>query len=169
MENLGIDIKLLIAQMINFGLFFFIIKKFVTKPFLNFVEDEKSKEAEKARLMEKMAKQEEEYAKKEKDLQMRIKKEMEKALLAAKNDAKLVKEEMVTEAKAEAAAIRENAKKEIIEDKEKLYREIKNKITELSLVVVKQSLNDVLDDSTKRKISDKLINKLGKTVKLYEN
>ena len=119
--------------------------------------------------MEKMAKQEEEYAKKEKDLQMRIKKEMEKALLAAKNDAKLVKEEMVTEAKAEAAAIRENAKKEIIEDKEKLYREIKNKITELSLVVVKQSLNDVLDDSTKRKISDKLINKLGKTVKLYEN
>ena len=42
MENLGIDIKLLIAQMINFGLFFFIIKKFVTKPFLNFVEDEKS-------------------------------------------------------------------------------------------------------------------------------
>ena len=169
MENLGIDIKLLIAQMINFGLFFFIIKKFVTKPFLNFVEDEKSKEAEKARLMEKMAKQEEEYAKKEKDLQMRIKKEMEKALLAAKNDAKLVKEEMINEAKSEAAVIRENAKKEIIEDKEKLYSEIKSKIAELSLVVVKQSLSDVLDDSTKRKISEKLIDKLGKTVKLYEN
>ncbi|KKP68430.1 MAG: ATP synthase subunit b [Candidatus Roizmanbacteria bacterium GW2011_GWA2_35_19] len=169
MENLGIDIKLLIAQMINFGLFFFIIKKFVTKPFLNFVEDEKNKEAEKARLIEKITKQEEEYAKKERDLQMRIKKEMEKALLAAKNDAKLVKEEMINEAKSEAAVIRENAKKEIIEDKEKLYSEIKSKIAELSLVVVKQSLSDVLDDSTKRKISEKLIDKLGKTVKLYEN
>ena len=47
MENLGIDLKLMIAQSINFLLFFFIVKKFIAKPFTNFLEEEKNKEKEK--------------------------------------------------------------------------------------------------------------------------
>ena len=44
MENLGIDIKLLIAQLINFGIFFFIIAKFVAKPFTKFLNEERNKD-----------------------------------------------------------------------------------------------------------------------------
>ena len=46
MENLGINVKLIIAQIINFALFFLIYKKFIAKPFVNFINGEKKKEEE---------------------------------------------------------------------------------------------------------------------------
>jgi F0F1-type ATP synthase membrane subunit b/b' len=42
MENLGIDGKLLSAQLINFILFFIIYKKYIAKPFMAFLKKEKS-------------------------------------------------------------------------------------------------------------------------------
>ena len=46
MENLGIDVKLLIAQVVNFALFLFIFHRFISKPFLRFLDSEKKKDEE---------------------------------------------------------------------------------------------------------------------------
>jgi F0F1-type ATP synthase membrane subunit b/b' len=39
MDKFGLDIKLLIAQVTNFAIFFFVFKKFMAKPFAQFVAD----------------------------------------------------------------------------------------------------------------------------------
>ena len=41
MEGLGLDIKLLIAQIVNFGLLFFILKKLLYKPIIKMLDDRK--------------------------------------------------------------------------------------------------------------------------------
>lgn len=169
MENLGIDIKLLIAQIINFVLFFLIIKKFIAKPFLQFLNQEKQKEAEKEKLMEKILKQEEEYKNKEKELQNKIKKEMNLVLNEAKKDAQKIKNDMLDQAKKETEAIKANARGEMGKEKEALYREVKEKVSDLSLLLINQALTDSLDEESRRKITQKILNNLGKNVSLYEN
>jgi len=47
MEGLGVDVKLLIAQVINFLLFFYIFKKYLAKPFQKYLDEETKKTARK--------------------------------------------------------------------------------------------------------------------------
>ncbi len=50
MENLGVDIKLLIAQLVNFLLFLYIFKKFVSNSFETFLKEERKKEEIKSKI-----------------------------------------------------------------------------------------------------------------------
>ncbi|MFZ6034910.1 MAG: ATP synthase F0 subunit B [Patescibacteria group bacterium] len=170
MENLGIDPKLMIAQLINFGLFFFIIKKFVAKPFMSFLDEERQKEKEKLKLQEQMVKQEEAFQAKQKNLEKKMREELENALKGAKDQAAKIKVEMLEEAKAEAQTLKENAKKELESEKDKMYREIKSKVSDLSLIIVNKALMETLDSDTKKKVSQKILSSLsGKSADLYEN
>jgi len=75
MENLGIDGKLLIAQLINFGIFFLLFAKFISKPFLKFLQQERRNEKDKESLLGKLKKGEEELGLQEKEMRNKIKKE----------------------------------------------------------------------------------------------
>ena len=77
MENLGIDGKLLLAQMINFVLFFFLVKKFIVKPFTTFLNQERTNEEEKNKLLEKLKKSEEAGIEAEKKMKEKMKKEFD--------------------------------------------------------------------------------------------
>lgn len=44
MEALGLDAKLLIAQIVNFVIFYFIFQKFVAKPLLEYIKKQKVEE-----------------------------------------------------------------------------------------------------------------------------
>ena len=59
MDKLGIDVKLLIAQLVNFGLFFFIFQKFIAKPFLGLIKSEEKKEKAKHAFEVEMSEQKE--------------------------------------------------------------------------------------------------------------
>jgi len=48
MEALGLDIRLLVAQLINFGLLIFLLNKFLYKPLIKMLDDRKKKIAEAA-------------------------------------------------------------------------------------------------------------------------
>lgn len=157
MENLGIDIKLLVAQIINFVLFFIIFKKFVAKPFVGFLNEEKNKEKQRDELLGKLKKDEEELSLKEKQIRNNIKKETDLILEQVKKDASVVKKDILDQAKKEAEDIKSRADKQLLEDRNKLYTEVKDKITELSFIIVEKALKDNLDEESKRKITDDII------------
>ncbi|MDH7476604.1 MAG: ATP synthase F0 subunit B [Microgenomates group bacterium] len=169
MENLGIDGKLLLAQIINFVLFYLIIKKFVARPFLKTIEEEKQKDQEKEKLLAQIKKQEEEYLKKEEQLKEKAKREMDLIIKQAVKEAQTLKKEIIEEAKKDAETIRRESRKEMEKEKEQLYREVKQKVLDLALILVGQALKDALSEEEKKKISQKILNSLDKTVSLYEN
>src|SRR3989344_2693593 len=146
MENLGIDIKLMLAQLINFVLFFIIIKKFVAKPFQSFLQTERQKELEK-----------------------KMKQEFDKTLAEAKVEANKIKEEIVLTAKKEGETLKEAAKKEIEQEKEALYKQVKKKVSDLSLFLVAKSLREILDTEERKKVSAKILSSLPKTININEN
>lgn len=157
MENLGIDIKLLIAQLINFGIFFFLIKKFVAKPFTKFLKEERSKDEEKTELLDKLKKSEEAEVINEKKMREKVKKELDLLFAQSKKEAQEIREELIKQAEADAKEIREKNKKLLDEEKNILYREVKDKIVKTSLLIVEKALKESLDEASRKQVTNFII------------
>ena len=169
MENLGLDYKLMIAQVINFGLFFIIFKKFIAKPFLNLIKEEEENAKKNEQLKSKLLKQDEEIELRRNSFKDELNKKEDALISTAKERAKAVELKIIEDAEEQAKRIKHDALLEIEAEKQDLYKQLKNKISELSLIIVDKSLKEVLNEDTKKKITSAIIKNLPKEKSLYEN
>lgn len=163
MENLGVDPKLLLAQIINFVLFFFLFSKFIAKPFMQYIENEKKKDLERQRVSELALKQEEELENHKRKISDKMKKEFDFAVLEARKDAQELKKELMKEAKQEAEAVVIKAQEEMKTAQILMEKEIKEKISSLSLILVSKVLKEYLTEDMQKNITARLINNLSQT------
>lgn len=157
MENLGIDTKLLIAQLVNFALFFFIFKRFIAKPFTQYIDQEKNKELEKEKALNEIVQEKERLQQKTTKLQQEMKQEASKVIAEAKESAALIKERATEETNQEAETVRTKTKKQLEEERENMYKEFQDKVLEMSLVLINKTFGDVLTDESKKKITEKIL------------
>lgn len=162
MENLGIDTKLIIAQLINFGLFFFVFKKFLAKPFKAFVAREKKEQEEHQSALIKSRQLEERSEKQEREFKERMKKEQARVLDEAKKDAEGVRKELIEQAHAEAEEIRVRSLAQLEKEKSDLEAAARDHITKVGMLIVQEALDDVLTEDMKKKITDNIIKNSGK-------
>ena len=157
MELIKPDIGLLIWMIVSFGIVTFILIKYAWKPILKALKDREST-IEKRLLAAKKAK--EELAKIEfgnEKISALAKIERENILKEAKEIKNNIIEEAKNEAKVEARKIIEEARKSIEKEKVDAINEIKNQITELSVIIAQKILKNELENKEKQK---QLINKL---------
>ena len=157
MENLGIEGKLLLAQMINFVLFFILVKQFIVKPFTAFLNQERKNEEEKNRMLEKLRKSEEAGMEAEKKMKEKMKKEFDTLFIQAKKEAQDMRADLMKQAEADALEIKAKNSKLMEEEKNLLYREVKDKIIKTSLMIVESTLKESLDESARKKITGTII------------
>jgi len=98
MESLGLDIKLLVAQIINFGILFFVLKKLLYKPIIKILDDRKhaieESLANSKKIAEELEKLEDKKAAVIENIQSQAKKDKEKLItLAQEEKRKIVDEE----------------------------------------------------------------------------
>jgi len=169
MENLGIDGKLLLAQVINFVLFFILVKKFVVKPFTAFLNQERKNEEEKNKLLEKLKKSEEASLEAEVKAKEKMKKEFDVLFVQAKKEAQSLRTDLVKQAETDAQEIRDKSKKLLEEEKNALYRDVKDKIVKTSLMIVDKALKESLDEASRKQVTGYIIKNYQGKLKVYEN
>ena len=157
MENLGIEGKLLLAQMINFVLFFILVKQFIVKPFTAFLNQERKNEEEKNRMLEKLRKSEGAGMEAEKKMKEKMKKEFDILFIQAKKEAQDMRADLMKQAETDALEIKAKNSKLMEEEKNLLYREVKDKIIKTSLMIVESTLKESLDESSRKKITGTII------------
>ena len=162
MENLGIDLKLIIAQLINFLILFVIFKKFMAKPFLNFIRDERKKEESKNKLLVELDEKTQNLDKQRSLLKQEQKKEMEKTMQELSRQAETFRQELVKKAESEAKDILAKAKIQIEEEKVKLDQEMKSKLVTVSTMLVEKGLQSYLTDDAKRQVTQNILKSLPK-------
>ncbi len=167
MENLGIDTKLIVAQLINFALFAFVFKKYLAKPFQSFVAKEKLQDEQRERVFAEANKMEEKLQKREADMSEKAKKEYAKLMTDAKAEVAAMRAQMVGEAQAEAVQIREKAKAQIEAERAELQQSARDQIRELSFYLVNTSLKDVLSDDMKKKVTESIVKNAPKSITLH--
>lgn len=114
--NLGIDIKLLIAQMVNFGVLLWLLSKFLYKPIVRRIEKDKKELS--------LAIEEKENIEAEREALAQHKKE---ETAKSKKRAK----EIIKEAKVIAESIEKKAREESAQEKQAVIKQIRSRLSEI--------------------------------------
>ncbi len=164
LEKLGIDIKLLIAQIINFGVLLWLLNILLYKPLIKKLEEraKRIKEIEEGkkeieRKKEEMKKQEEEIIQKTKEKAKEILKEAEKI---SKEEREKILERTEKEVRQILKEAREKAELEAKKIKEREREEILNKAKEI--------LRETLKDVFKKEIHQKYLREAIKELNLFD-
>jgi len=147
MEGLGIDLKFLLAQLVNFVILFVILTKLLYGPIRRVIE-KRSKEIEESVKNAEKIKEELASVEKTKALEIeKAKKEAETVISETKESAKELSAKINREAEEKAEQIISKAKNEIEAEKEKSVKSMKDEIA----AIVEESVEKILAG----KISDK--------------
>jgi len=160
MNSVEIDWKILVGQIVNFAILFFVLKALVYKPFLNLLKIRREKIEEgvsKSIQADEKLKQIDELkrvAEKESD------EEKKKVLMKAEEDAKKRKEEIDKKAEEERQALLIKAKKEAEALKEKEIEKTKKEIIDNAFSLTEKLIKESVDETKNKKIVNDFLNKL---------
>ncbi|MDD5651902.1 MAG: F0F1 ATP synthase subunit B [Candidatus Moranbacteria bacterium] len=157
LENLGINGKILLAQVVNFFILFWILKKFAYKPVLNLLE-ERSKKIEKGlKDAEAARKKLEETEIESKKILSDARKHSREIIKEAEIRAETSKREIAEETKHKVDKMISDAKKKIEEEKDKMVVEVKNEVADLVSLATEKVLEKKADSEDDKKIIKKVI------------
>ncbi len=160
LTKLGIDWKLLLAQMINFFILLGILYKFAYKPVLDLL-DRRSQMIEKGM---KDAKESEErlmkVAQLEKERIAATEKEIGRMFEKASTDAETVKKEIVAQAQAQADEMLRRTKLELTEEKQRMIEDIKKEVTSLVIALSEKLMRREFSAGDQKRLSEAIIQEM---------
>ena len=160
MEALGIDGKLLLAQGINFLIFYFIFNRYIAKPFGKFLKKERQLEEEKNLLMSNLRKGEEQRKEQEIQMKKELRAQTEVEMKKMREQAEAMRAEIVTKAEKEASEILHKTQLQLDAERDQLHTEVKKKVGELSLVLISKGLHEYLTPDLKKQLTNHILNNL---------
>jgi|JI10StandDraft_1071094.scaffolds.fasta_scaffold01833_24 F-type H+-transporting ATPase subunit b len=152
-DTFHIDWKLIIAQMVNFGIVIIVLYKFAIKPLGKLMEERSAKIAggltDAKKHKELLADTEAEYKK----VIAEARKESQELIAVAKKDAETVRAELVNKAQADAKKIVADGKTELEAEKAKMLADAKRELASLVVASTEKVLGNVVDADLKSKIA----------------
>jgi F-type H+-transporting ATPase subunit b len=130
-DKLGIDLKLLIAQAVNFGILLFILTKLIYKPILNLLDKRKKMIEENVENTEKIEERLEKIEEEKEKIMAKASEDAMAAVEKAKKEADEEKQKILTNAKKEISSLAERYRSQLQEDKKQMIQEIKEEVATL--------------------------------------
>lgn len=156
-SKLGIDWRLLVAQLANFLILLFVLRRFAYKPLLKLLDERKQKIADGLSNAQKAQSKLEEAEKERQKIISTAKKGASEIISLAESSAQKNREETLKEAKAGVEKIVAEARKQIESEKNKMIGEIKSEITELVILTTEKTASIKLDEKKDKELIEKII------------
>jgi F-type H+-transporting ATPase subunit b len=160
MTSVEIDWKILVGQIINFAILFFVLKQFIYQPFLNLlktrrekIEDGINKSLEADQRLSKIDDLKTAMEKKNEE-------EKKKILVKAEEDAKRRAEEAARQAEEERSVLLVKARKEAEEIKEKEEEKTREQTVENAFSLAEKLLKENIDEKKGKQITEEFLKKL---------
>ena len=155
--NLGINGKLLVAQIINFLILLFVLYKFAYGPILKMLEERTNKIEKGLKDADESHKKLAEIVQKEKEVMAEARKEAQAIIVKAEEQAKKNKEDIITESKTQSEKILADAQKKIEEEKNKMLVEVKGEIANLVVLATEKMIGEKMDTAKDKELIEKSI------------
>ncbi len=155
--NLGINTKLFIAQLVNFAILFFVLKKFVYQPLLQVLEERKKKIEKGIKSAEQAERKLAEISEKEKKILEKAQEKAQKILLEAERKAEENRRLATEETTTEINKMMKKADEEIEKKKEQMLTDLKKDLAQLVVSATEKVLAQKIDEKSDEKIIDKAI------------
>ncbi len=157
LSNLGINWKILLAQIINFAILLFILQRFLYKPIISLL-DKRQKEIAKAHEDAKAtaAKLADADTEKEKRL-AEARRQSETLIKQAEADAAKAAERIIADTKSEMARVSKEERTKMTQEKDKLMQEATRSLGETVAMAVEKSVGDILDAKSREKLVEQAL------------
>jgi F-type H+-transporting ATPase subunit b len=156
----GLDIKILIAQLINFAILFFVLWKFAYKPMFKILDDRKKKIEDG---IENAAKAEEklrEISEEEKKVLVEAKKEAAKILDEARVMAEESRKRNIEKTKEEIGQLINQEKENMRQEKAEILKSINREVADLVMITVEKVIEEKMSGAKDEELIKKAISKL---------
>jgi F-type H+-transporting ATPase subunit b len=163
-EHFGINWVLLSAQIVNFLIIFYILKRFAYKPILALLKNRELTikkgldDAEEARKLLEQA------TEKERDMLKKAQSETRKLLEEAKKERAEVLKNAEVHAKQQADAILKEAKEQIAFETQEAEKRLSSHVSQLAIQFLEKSLSELFTTEDQEKIMDRAIRKMKEKV-----
>lgn len=156
MEGLGINIQLLVAQIINFLILLGLLYLFAYKPILKMFDERTNRIKESMDLTESIK---EKAANAEEDAKKRLEEashEGQEVIARAIKTGEEIRQKAEQEAKPEAEALVTRARQEIQQERDEAITELRKEFTDLTISAAEKVIEKELDKETHRKLIEKV-------------
>jgi len=157
LDALGIDWKLLLAQIVNFLILLILLTKFLYKPIVKMLDDRSKKIDTGLKAAEKS---EQDLKKADVDaekIREKAYKEANEILVNAKTEASDEAKQIVSKAEAQAEEIRKYAAEEALSSKDKAMRAAKGELSNLVTLALGKIIGEQFSESDKEKMTKEAI------------
>jgi F-type H+-transporting ATPase subunit b len=153
--KLGIDWKLLIAQIINFLVLLFILYKFAYRPLLAMLDKRTKKIEQGLKDAEVAHKKLEESEKKQTEILHKARVEAKDIVEKAREQAEKGRAEIVAESKVQSDKLIADARAQIEQEKQKTLSEIKSEIGGLVVAATEKIIEEKMDEKKDKELIEK--------------
>jgi F-type H+-transporting ATPase subunit b len=170
-EAFDVNVVGLFFQVVNFLLLLYLLNRFLFKPLLARM-DERSSKIEKGLEDAEAAARDRELARAEREAAVAEARKEAAALIASANKiATDTRDEILTQAKADAEAVTERAREEITAEKEKAMAELRAQVADLALEAAGKLVRSDMNATTQRRLVEEFLaeTSTGPSAKAREN
>lgn len=143
--KLGIDWRLFVAQIVNFAILLLVLRRFVYRPMLAFLEERAERIDKGLKDADAAQKKLSEMEQREREVLDRAKKDAQEIIAKSESSSKQQYEKVLAEAKADAARLMEQAEAKMETQKAKLFSEAKAELAELVIATTEKVLQEKID------------------------
>ncbi len=160
MEKLGIEPRLLLAQIVNFAIIVFVLSKFLYKPILDMLEKRKNDIEKGLKMTEDMKEEEAKLSQKRQKMIEVTRKEASDILDEARKQAKEEEKDIIAQAHTDAEAILAKGKADAATARVDMEKSVEQSAIDLAVSISERLLTDVLSAEDKHKLIAKHIKEL---------
>ncbi|MBP9797642.1 ATP synthase F0 subunit B [Candidatus Woesebacteria bacterium] len=168
MEALGLDVKLLTAQLINFVLFVIIFSKFMYKPFMVYIKQQHDEEGQRESLLKELEQKDKKADEVHKKILADAHAQASEITKEAESLAMAKRQEILDAAASEVKIMKEKAAQDIDSERQSLYDDVRTKVIKTSETMTEVVLRDFFSEKNQKNVMDEVLTKL-KSSKVYEN
>lgn len=160
LSKLGIDWKLLVAQVINFLVLLWMLRKFAYRPMLEFLEKRAKHIESGLRDAKRAAEKLSEIEEKEREVLEEARKESAALVAHARESAEKVADKIMTESREESERILNEARKKMETERESMRTDMKRELVGLVLLATEKVLAEKLKGADDEVLIRKAVEKL---------
>ncbi len=164
LKDFGFNPILLTAQIINFLIILFVLKKFMYKPVLDMLKKRENDIKKGIKDSEEAEKRLAEASEKEKQILQKARSEADKMLQDAKNEADGLKIEKMEQTRAEVEKMLEQARLTIAQETKEAEERLMRKVGGIAIALLEKSLVGIFGEKEQKVILKKATDQLQKNI-----
>jgi F-type H+-transporting ATPase subunit b len=158
--TLGIDWRLFLAQLVNFGIVLFIFWKWIVKPLAKTLSDRQSRIESGLKNADYMEQEKKNFEVWRQDEMKKARTEAEKIIKTTTDTAGKMKQDILLEAQQQSAKLLEQAKSQIQSEKNQMLKEVKEEVATLVVTASEKILRGKLDSKKDHELINESIKSL---------